>query len=393
MIQKETLLKLVKHALGFESFEAPVEPIAGLFQMARDNGLSGLLYESLDPAWLTKEELALFQKDYFQYLKRDTLQMDAVKQMHRLFYEQGIDHMFLKGTRLKQLYPQTYWRSMGDIDVLIRPQMMKKVHEIMDALGYVNTSNSTDHDMFVKDRDVIVEIHPKLINEATQKHNTLFEDVWSVVKEVGHHEFAFPAEVELVYLLIHLAKHFSSSGVGLRSVLDIGVFIWKKGEAIDKTVLSKLLEQAQLPVFYQNMVALNRHWFGFPIPFDPTEEKVDEVFADRLLDYLIESGVHGKGKDFNSYLAGIASKTAQSGDVAKGRRQFFFKMAFPSRQSMASTYPYLHKYKWLLPVAWFQRFWKLIFKKTKRTFQSIRRLKVDGTVIEQTSELYKRLGL
>jgi hypothetical protein len=364
-----------------------------VFPLARDNGLSGLLYESIDPAWTTKEELALFQKDYFQYLKRDTLQMESVKQLHRLFHEQGIDHMFLKGTRLKQLYPQTYWRSMGDIDVLIRPEKMKQAHAIMDSLHYDNTSNSDNHDMFVKDRDVVVEIHPKLANEATQKHNALFDDVWGIAKEIKEHEFAFPAEVELVYLLVHLAKHFASSGVGLRSVLDIGVFLWNKGDEISKPVLAKLLQETKLTLFYENMVRLNHRWFAFPILHHAGSGEVDDAFADALLDYLIESGVHGKGRDFNSYLAGMAAKTAQSGSVIKGRVRFFLKMAFPSRVAMASSYPYLDKHGLLLPVAWFQRFWRLLFKKTKRTFRNIGRLRVEKKRIEDASELYRKLGL
>lgn len=392
MDNKEILLRLVRHAFEIEPYLSE-EPFVGVFLLARDNGLSGLLYESIDPYWTTKEELALFQKDYFQYLKRDTLQMEAVKQLHRLFLEQSIDHMFLKGTRLKQLYPQTYWRSMGDIDVLIRPEKMKQAHDIMNSLGYDNTSNSANHDMFVKDRDVVVEIHPKLTNESTEKHNALFDDVWGVVKETIEHEFEFPVEVELVYLLIHLAKHFASSGVGLRSVLDIGVFLWKKGDQLNMEILHKLLEETKLTLFYENMVRLNHRWFAFPIRHYAIEGELEANFADALLSYLIDSGVHGKGKDFNSYLAGMAAKTAQSGSVSQGRFKFFLKMAFPSREGMASTYPYLNKHKWLLPVAWFQRFWKLLFKKTRRTFRNIKRLRVDKTVIQEASELYQKLGL
>jgi hypothetical protein len=392
METKDTLLQLVRHAFDLEPYLAE-EPFVGVFSLARDNGLSGLLYESIDSQWTTKEELALFQKDYFQYLKRDTLQMEAVKQLHRLFHEQAIDHMFLKGTRLKELYPQTYWRSMGDIDVLIRPEKMKQAHDIMDSLGYDNTSNSANHDMFVKDRDVVVEVHPKLTNESTEKHNALFDDVWGVVKETKEHEFEFPVEVELVYLLIHLAKHFASSGVGLRSVLDIGVFLWKKSDQLNLDVLHRLLEETKLTLFYENMVLLNHRWFAFPILRYAKVEELDPRFADALLAYLIESGVHGKGRDFNSYLAGMAARTAQSGSVSQGRLKFFLKMAFPSCEEMTSTYPYLNKHRWLLPVAWFQRFWTLLFKKTKRTFRNIKRLRVDKTAIQEASELYQKLGL
>jgi hypothetical protein len=390
----EAALRLVRNAMGTEQHTTGFLDVEGLFQTAHDNGLSGLVYDTLDAAWVSPQTYAKFRKDYFQYLKRDTLQQEAIKQIGKAFQAALIDHVFLKGTHLKQLYPQPYWRSMGDIDILIRPEQMPKAHQIMDSLQFVNSSNSFNHDTFEKGIDVVVEIHPKLDSEFNDKYDALFLDTWANTVVSNGVEYQFRPEYELVYLLYHLAKHFSSSGVGLRSVLDIGVYLSRLGDSLQLETLRQLLEATKLTLFYHNMVLLNEQLFGYHLePYHLSQETLNHDFLERLTEYLAISGVHGKGVSFNTYLAGMAGQSIGAKSAKKGKLAYIMKLIFPSRKSLRSTYPYLVKAGFLLPIAWISRWFRLVFKQTKRSLRNLKRLKVDDSSVGDTADLYRKLGL
>jgi hypothetical protein len=264
----------------------------------------------------------------------------------------------------------------------------------MDSLQFVNSSNSFNHDTFEKGIDVVVEIHPKLDSEFSDKYDALFLDTWANTVVSNGVEYQFRPEYELVYLLYHLAKHFSSSGVGLRSVLDIGVYLSRLGDSLQLETLRQLLEATKLTLFYHNMVLVNEHLFGYHLAsYHLSQEPLDQDFLERLTEYLAISGVHGKGVSFNTYLAGMAGQSIGSKSAKQGKLAFTMKLIFPSRKDMKSTYHYLEKAGFLLPIAWISRWFRLVFKQTKRSLRNLKRLKVDDSSVGDTADLYRKLGL
>ena len=283
---------------------------------------------------------------------------------------------------------------MGDIDILIKDLDLPKAHEILPPNGFKNTVNSLNHDSFVGKGGIHIEIHPKLNSDFDDKYDILFENVWGNTYKVNEFEYQLIPEYNLVYLLYHAVKHLTSSGIGLRTILDIGLFIEKHKEALDLDKLKELIDKTQLSLFFRNILWLIERCFSLnPLPMFTDSHKPDVEFLNDLISFIIKSGVHGYGKDFNSYICGMAANAIKKDNVKKGKRTYIIRLFFPKYKSMVSTYTYLRKHKWLLPYSWIHRGAKLLFTKTKRSFKQLNKLKVKNKELDKYTELYKKLGI
>lgn len=388
------LLDIIKFALNNSIYNEELIDEELLFKYAQENGLSGFIFTALDQNKISEAIYNKFQQEFYLYTTKDIRQLKTINEITELFNEHHIDHIFLKGSVLKKVYPETYMRSMGDIDILIKEYDLDKVHEILENSGYNNWHNSSHHDCFKKGKDIFLEIHPKLNSEFDSKYDVLFNNVWNMAKVVNNHQYEFIPEYNLVYLLYHTVKHFFSSGVGLRTILDIGLFIRKYHEDINYDLLNTLLKDIDLTLFFKNMIWLNSKYFSLndlmPLLND---YELDNSTYEQVTSYIIQSGVHGHGKDFNSYICGMTAKSIKKNNISKGKRVFIIRLIFPKYQTMVSIYPYLQKHKWLLPYAWLSRICRLMFLRTKRSIYKLKKLKVDNEQINENVKLYKKLGL
>lgn len=385
------LFELVKSALSKTTYPHHISKETYIY--ARENGLSGMFYPVLDKNVIEPKVYARLQSDYYEYLKRDTLQLGAIEEVHQLFQKENIRHVFLKGSFLKKIYPETYMRSMGDIDILVKNTDMSKVHEVLPKLGYLNWSNSSAHDCFKKGENLFLEIHPSLDSEIDERYSPLFLNTWeNVLMEDGFDQFN-PVFL-LSYLLFHMIKHLSNSGIGIRNILDIGLFVMKYENKLEAPDTLKFLENNHLLKFFQNVIFLSIRYFGFKIDQAYLESyEIDEPFFEELTNFIIISGVHGSGKEHNPYLSGISNSALQEQSLKSGKKKYLLKTFFPPLKTMKGIYHYLDKYPALLPFSWLQRAFRLIFKKTKNTVQKIKMLNIEEEAIQRTEEMYRKLGL
>jgi len=390
-----TLCDLMVAALQGKVYDKPIAPIDGLFQKARENGLSGIAYSALPVDSLSEAERRKFKGDWLRYQARDVAQRAAVEELDLACEEAGLDHLYLKGVVVKDCYPEPYMRSMGDIDVLFKVDDMTKVHEMFETKsGYRHHADSEAHDVFMKDRDLIVEAHRSIDVESDEPRWKLFGDPWKYAFQLKGHLYAFEPEYFLLHLLRHLAKHLLSSGIGLRSVLDIGLFIARNKERLDVDTLKMMLQATSFELFFSNILVLNQVLFNLdPMTEARRKGNHDSEFIDELVEYISASGIHGTAQGFNQQAVGMTKNTMEQGTARKGRIAYLFKVAFPARKTLWETYPYLKKHGWLLPVAWIERWWKKLFRESKRTMRQIHNLGIKNDLIATQASLFSKLGL
>ena len=88
---------------------------------------------------LLNDELISYLKEiYNQNLKRNLNLVKEVNEISNLFITNNIDHIFLKGAALvSSIYKETLGiRMVGDIDILIKNDQIKKAKLIMENYGY-----------------------------------------------------------------------------------------------------------------------------------------------------------------------------------------------------------------------------------------------------------------
>jgi len=356
------------------------------YHLLRDNQLSGSLYP------LIKEQNHLvkgFKEDYYRYIQRDTVQIDILENLRQIFFEHQIDFVFLKGAYLKTIYPYSFMRPMGDIDLLIRSHHMDKVHQILEANGFSNWNNSTNHDCFMK-RGVNVEVHPHLDSSFSDEYGDFFMNPWQYAIKINHTEYDLEVAYRFLYQIYHMIKHLYHSGVGLRTFIDL-YYLYEQIDPLSDEFkgLVDCFPKKQFVEFIQEVI--DYLFSDKPLNVSANYDRINVTKRERLLHYILHSGAHGIGEEHNLFIGGIASTRRQKEWMIWTKVKFVFRKTFPPYSQMKGVYLYLKKFPLLLPFAYMQRLLKLVFKKSSR--HKLTHLKVDKNDVEYVEKLFKDIGI
>ena len=145
--------------------------------------------------------------------------------------------MPLKGSVLQALYPKYGMRQMSDNDILYDPSGQKWLADIMERRGYdVEVCGKSNHDVFLKPPIFNFEMHTSLFGQFS---GGAWYNYYKNVKERlladegASYRYHFTDEDFYLYMTAHTYKHYSYSGVGLRSLVDAYVFTEAKGGSMD----------------------------------------------------------------------------------------------------------------------------------------------------------------
>ncbi|MCB0112582.1 MAG: nucleotidyltransferase family protein, partial [Caldilineaceae bacterium] len=113
---------------------------SAVYTLAQRHGVIPLLARHLPqiaPANLPNWLLPRLQGDYATIAQHNLLRARALVSLARHLREDGIDAVFYKGAiTASTLYGDLALRSFGDVDVLIRPEDLWQVRDLMLAQGY-----------------------------------------------------------------------------------------------------------------------------------------------------------------------------------------------------------------------------------------------------------------
>jgi hypothetical protein len=264
--------------------------------------------------------------------KNAALDLDRTALTKRLD-EEKIWYMPLKGALLAAYYPQYGMRQMSDNDILIDPRRDKDVRRIMISLGFtVEKFGKGMHDEYYKKPVSYFEIHRTLFDMTDRNLYDYYRDVASrLIQEDGTCERRFSPEDFYIYLIAHEYRHFSHSGTGLRSLLDVYLFWKKHGEQLDGEYIEKELAKIGIVDFErQNKKIALRLFSG---------EALSDLEEELLREYIL-SGVYG---------------TVKNKITRQGRWRFFRTNVFLSYDQMVILYPILKRLPVLLPICWLLR--------------------------------------
>lgn len=248
-----------------------------------------------------------------------------------------IDHVYLKGIRLKESYPVSAARTMSDIDVLAHTGDYGRLDQAMASLGARRTCGDGNHRTYQLPGGVSVEMHPNFVHQAAPV-GVGVNPGWQYAVPSGEGERTLTPEGFYLSVLSHLANHFVGGGVGVRFVLDIWVCSHLREPRPDEALLAGELERIGLGEFARNIRDLADCWFG-------TGQMTPLLEA--LGTYILQSGTYGK--ESRAVLNAVTLSRGGS------RRSALWGKMFYPRQELEDRYPWCKGRPLLLGAAWCAR--------------------------------------
>jgi hypothetical protein len=195
--------------------------------------------------------------------------IDALVEIIDSLTEETIDLTLLKGMSISgQYYPRPHWRSMGDIDVLVRRRELPVLNALLTTLGYQQRSaHNTDfyrrhhHDIpwYHAQKEIWVEVHTGLFPAGTSLGQLEIFNPPHIENELrvstfsGRSVLRLSDELQLVYIAGHWGQELNCYR-GVFGLLDIAYLLkarldyldWNKisawvGESIAATYLRVVL--------------------------------------------------------------------------------------------------------------------------------------------------------
>ena len=309
----------------------------GLYSVSVKHSLEALVGEALERIGIQDKH---FRDAKAKALRNSILFNEERKKILAELDKQDIKYALLKGIILQNYYPKLGLRQMADNDILIEHARAVDVRTIMEKRGYrtVEFGNDAD-DIYQKEPIYNFEMHVNLFAEYVSKpFYEYYRNLWGKLapKTEKTSEVFFTAEDFYIYLVAHEYKHFISGGTGLRSLLDIYLYLRK--ENLNLNYVKDETEKMGIAEFEEQNRELANHLFSGE---NLTEKEVE------MLKFIMDAGVYGN--EMNR----AKSRSKQYG---KGKLNYILKrLSIPISKknvryrAFAAHYPTFYKYKVLLP--------------------------------------------
>ena len=373
---KKAFIALIKSAIAGGNVDAELLScdLEELFILSRNHDLAHLVAEGLlkngqlrDKTQLSKD----FTKQRWLAVYRETQLTAATQKICRLFSDNEIRFVKLKGSVLRGIYPEMWMRTSCDIDLLIDKESLDKAKDVLVSGGFKTDGKVKYHDISFYRDWVYLELHHSIL-ETIPALDEILATVWDNCDKVSLFEYRERPEFFVFHHLAHMAYHFTSGGCGVRTLLDL--WIMKSKGYYDEDKLTPLIEKAGLIKFYKAMSDVCAVWF---------EGAKHNGLTEKTESYIIDNGIYG-----------LPDASAQAGVTKHGGKfGYMLRLAFPKYKFMCISYPILKKAPVLLPIYYVVRLCSKLFGKDSRksrvTFNSIvRQSKAD---VEQTKWLFEQL--
>lgn len=323
-----------------------------------------------------KDTLAKWKEAKDKIIRKTILMDTARNQLFAYLEKEKIWHVPLKGVILSQMYPKFGMRQMADNDVLFDVLYRQEVHDWFIAQGYIAESfNQSNHDVYQKQPVYNFEMHVSLFSE---KANPKLYEYYASIKERlqivpgKNYEYQMTSEDFYLYMLSHMHKHFSNNGTGIRSLLDLYVYL-EAEKNLDNAYLKAELEKMELSDFDKEMRKLAQKVFASEFDFQCLSEKEKNNFTQ-----LFWGSTYGTIENhWRNQVKKIQSDNQKISLITK--IQYIWRRIMPPREIMikwCEIYaPFILKHSWLMPLAYVKRIFKVGIKNRKLFMREVRTVK------------------
>ena len=346
--------------------------LEAVYEYVKISGISAITFMALENAVDVADESSFmfeWKKMRLNAMRRNLLFDKERSEITNFLEQNGIWYLPLKGSVIKELYPNPEMREMNDNDILIDQNGRDQAKEFMLSRGYAIKPNDKgviddkgNSDEFIKDPFFYFELHKFLIEERySPKQYDYFLSIKDRLikdtdKEYGYH---MSDEDFYLYMICHAHKHFSRNGMGIRFLMDEYVFLKEKGETLDNDYINEKIREFGLEQFDADLRKVSK------MAFDEDEECLEESLSDSekaLYDSCLGAGVFGNIE--TRWKNEAYEMNANSTDTIT-KKEYIKNRLFPDENWYRIYHPFVYKHKIVKPFFTIYRLTVLAFRGRK----------------------------
>lgn len=319
-----------------------------VFLEAKNQAVAGLISDSL-----SHERMPELTTARYQIVANGVQLLHAQKKLVALLAKEGIPSSILKGTAAAIYYPQPFYRTMGDIDIIVPRKRFSQAKDLMEQSGYIVVDAEDDpqarHIGFSKN-GIVYELHHHFSygehyideyngNPCIDKY---IDEGLEHVVEAEINGVKFPLLPRLqngLVLLDHMRAHLRN-GLGLRQVVDWMMYVDRElGDNEWASGFGQMAADTDLDALAVTATRMCQMYLG--LRSDITWCQVaDESLCQRLMGIILTSGNFGRK---------LGSGGAVESVFTSIKRNGLFRWLQHAGEHNWRAYK---RHKWLKPFCW-----------------------------------------
>jgi len=315
---------------------------------------------------IDKDLYKKWENGTFELATKQCVKNYELEHVIEIFENNTIKPVIFKGVVVAKLYPEYLLRSSSDADILIDEDDYELAEKLLldDGYHFEKESSKDTVPVFIKDNILKLEVHTCLWEDYAGEQIKLLESLSITDKDTRYRFYGCDVECDtlgitehLIYMIYHMVKHFIPSGIGIRHLIDLTVYVNAHFEKIDFRKLGYCLKKL-------NFTEVTYSFFKIAIQYLGMDKRIlqgrssDITEKDLfLLDDIRDAGVFGNRTTDRVKSLDIIKQTYYENGTNKpvSKTKVLLNTMFPSADSLSDRYVDAKKHKVLLPVAWTQR--------------------------------------
>lgn len=322
---EEKLFEILRGELwgtGLSFSELSHEEYTDLIEMANMQTVTGLVGDCLikNGVKLEREDALSLYSKMKAIEKANTRVNENLVSFVNFMERKGIDYIIVKGQVVGALYPNPNARMSGDVDLYFVGDNYEKIKGLVEQrLGKQLSKLSDGKHVEFEVNGVVFELHNKLSQLATQKHQAYWDQMidnaiqekTDTVNILGKEIHTLSTTYNALYIFVHLFFHMTASGVGLRQLCDWARVLAQSAfqdsnskfqvknvnDNIDANRLEEILKELGYFKAYKAMGAFLVEYLGLPkeqFPFPLTEK--DRKWVKTIKKNIMKNGNFGRSR-------------------------------------------------------------------------------------------------
>ena len=249
-------------------------------------------------------------------------------------------------------YPSVGLRQMADIDILVDSLSANSIKNIMKNLGYETILfNHGNQDVYQKKPVYNIEIHRSLFPKRKDISviNEYYKNLTGILKVTGSkYSRKLSNEDFYIFMVAHIYKHYIGGGTGLKSLMDIYVYLGKFEKSMDMSYVTNELKKLDISNFEETIKKLSFDLYNRNRLSDDEKE---------MLKYIYSSGAYGS----NEHRYRNRLKRNEGSKLS-----YVLKRVFVTDETVKNYYPFFYKFPIFLPALWIYRILRTIIVRRKK---------------------------